>query len=108
MPRESYVYDKATGQLVERNAYYASRPPVARSSLPTPMIITDTIEIKSMVDGRVYTSKRGLRKSYRQQGYTEVGDAYDKHLPEPPKPKLDDKERRLDIAKAFSRAGVSL
>jgi hypothetical protein len=108
MPRESYVYDKATGQLVERNAYYASRPRPARSELSSPMVITDSIEIKSMTDGRIYTSKRGLRAAYRQQGYIEVGDAYDKHLPEPPKSKANDKERRLDIAKAFSEAGVSL
>lgn len=108
MPRESYVYDKSTGQIVERNLYYATRPPVARSSLPTPMVITDNVEVKSMVDGRIYTSKRALRRSYREQGYTEVGDAWDKKLPEQPKPKIDAKERRLDIAKAFSRAGVSL
>ena len=108
MPRESYVYDKATGQLVERDAYYASRPRPARSALPCPMVIPDNIEIKSMTDGRIYTSKRALRAAYRKQGYIEVGDAWDKKLPEPPKPKIDAKERRLDIAKAFSRAGVSL
>ena len=108
MPRESYVYDKATGQLVERDAYYASRPAPARSALPAPMVISDAVEVKSMVDGRMYTSKRALRQSYRERGYIEVGDAWDKKLPEPPKPKFDDKERRLDIAKAFNRAGISL
>jgi len=108
MPRESYIYDKVTGQLVERDVYYASRPRPARSALPCPMVIPDNVEVKSMVDGRMYTSKRALRRSYREQGYTEVGDAWDKKLPEQPKPKIDAKERRLDIAKAFSRAGVSL
>lgn len=36
-------------------------------------IIPDEICIKSMVDGRVYTSKSALRRHYREAGVIEVG-----------------------------------
>ncbi|OUJ13824.1 hypothetical protein [Acetobacter okinawensis] len=52
----------------------------ARSDLPCPMLITDTIdETQSMADGQFYTSKRALRRTYRADGnpqgkeYIEVG-----------------------------------
>lgn len=53
---------------------------VNRSSLPCPMLITDSIdETQSMADGKFYTSKHALRRTYRADGnpqgkeYTEVG-----------------------------------
>lgn len=54
--------------------------PVARSDLPTPLIISDTIEpTRSPADGRLYTSKAALRSTYKPSGnpqgksYVEMG-----------------------------------
>lgn len=75
-----------------------------RSDLPCPMIISDHIEIKSMVDGETYTSKRALRRSYRERGYLEVGNEEQKI---PAKPKPDRKAIRHSVQKALSRVGIS-
>jgi len=46
----------------------------ARSSLPAPMIIGDTMDpVQSQVTGRFYTSKSALRAEYRRHGVVEVG-----------------------------------
>lgn len=52
----------------------------ARSSMPCPMLIRDTIEpVRSMADGRMYDSMKSLRRTYRADGnpqgqeYHEVG-----------------------------------
>lgn len=76
---------------------------VQRSELPCPMIVSDQIEIKSMVDGEIYTSKRALRQSYRDKGYIEVGNEEQKM---PPKPKPDRKGIRDAVRRAASRVGI--
>ena len=77
----------------------------ARSDLPFPMIMSDQIELKSMVDGRIYTSKAALRASYREKGYVEVGN---EALKPAPKPKPDRKAVRDALGRAFNRAGIAL
>jgi hypothetical protein len=54
--------------------------PVARSSLPMPMVISDEMPPTEQVDGRFYTSKAAFRAVGRALGLTEVGN-------EKPKPK---------------------
>lgn len=77
----------------------------ARSRLPGPMVITDTIEpTKSMLDGRTYTSKSALRRTYREAGVTEVGNETQR-LAQPPR-KPDRKGVEAAVGKAFSRAGL--
>lgn len=46
-----------------------------RSKLPAPHVISDTMEqgVESQLDGKIYTSKAALRKTYRQAGLTEIG-----------------------------------
>lgn len=70
-------FDNGNGRQVFRRVL---QPVEARSSLPCPMIISDGIDpIESMADGRTYTSKTALRRSYRADGnpqgvdYIEVG-----------------------------------
>jgi hypothetical protein len=48
--------------------------PPARSSLPCPHVISDTMDATEQVDGRYYTSKAAFRAVGRQLGLTEVGD----------------------------------
>lgn len=78
---------------------------VAASDLPFPCVISDQIEIKSMADGQMYTSKSGLRKSYRQLGYIEVGNEEQK--PKAPH-KPDRKAIRDSVGRAMNRVGISL
>jgi len=47
--------------------------PPARSRLPRPYVISDTMDATEQVDGRFYTSKSAFRKVGRQHGLTEVG-----------------------------------
>jgi hypothetical protein len=81
---------------------------MTRSDLPTPMVITDTMEpVQSMLDGKYYTSKSKLRETYRAAGVTEVGNDPSVTDPKPHrKPKPSKAEARAAIDKAFSRAGL--
>lgn len=50
------------------------RPPnAARSNFPRPRIASDNIEVRSMLDGKMYSSKGRLRETYRSAGVEEVG-----------------------------------
>jgi len=56
------------------------QPP--RSDLPTPMVISDTMDPLEQVDGKFYTSKRQYRAVGRSLGLIEVGN---EKLPSKPK-----------------------
>lgn len=46
-----------------------------RSDLAAPMLIRDSMDaVQSMLDGKMYDSKRKLRRTYREAGVIEVGD----------------------------------
>ena len=47
--------------------------PVARSTLPCPMVISDEMDPVEQVDGRFYTSKARFRAVGRALGLIEVG-----------------------------------
>lgn len=77
----------------------------ARSHLPGPMIIGDTIEpTQSMLDGRLYTSKSKLRQTYREHGVTEVGN--DVPMAPAPRTRVNRKEIRASVGRAISRSGL--
>lgn len=86
----------------------------ARSDLPAPMLLSDTIEpTQSMVDGQYYTSKAAIRATYKPSGnkegkrYVELGNDSSVTSPKPfTRPKPDRKDVRKSIDKAFSRAGL--
>jgi hypothetical protein len=100
-----FVFDRQTQSIVSAEDYYARKHErVAASDLPFPRVISDQIELKSMADGQMYTSKSGLRRSYRQLGYVEVGN---EELKPTPKPNPDRKAIRESVGKAFARAGLS-
>lgn len=77
-----------------------------RADFPTPMVFsTDTTEpLRSMADGQIYTSKAGMRESYKAsnnpQGvnYIEVGNETRNA------PKLERKADRKGIREAIERA----
>lgn len=77
-----------------------------RSSLPAPMLIRDEMPpTQSMLDGKYYTSKRELRRTYKDAGVVEVGNEIG-HLKPKPKPKPDRGAIRTSVRKAMSQAGL--
>lgn len=77
----------------------------ARSVHGCPMVIGDTMEpVQSMLDGKMYDSKRTLRATYRAAGVTEVGNDPAIHR-KAPKPKANRQAIKAAVNRAFSRAG---
>lgn len=75
----------------------------ARSDLPFPQVMSDTMEpVQSMLDGKMYTSKRALRATYRAAGVVEVGNDPARLKPRK-KPKADEKAIRDTVDHAFAR-----
>lgn len=90
--------------MVEK--HLAGEPPTARSVLPGPMIISDQIELQAQHDGKMYTSKSALRRSYRQKGYVEVGNEWLNKDFSKPAPKVDRKAVHAAVRKAAARVGI--
>lgn len=82
----------------------AVRPHLARSGLPTPQVVTDTMEpVRSMLDGRMYDSKAALRATYRAAGVTEVGN--DAPTKRGPRPEPDREAIKGSVVRAMSAVG---
>lgn len=79
---------------VEPNRWRVERSGVApaRSPLPRPYVISDTMEPTEQVDGKFYTSKAAFRATGRALGLTEIGT-------EKIKPKQRASENRLEKEK---------
>lgn len=80
-----------------------------RSDLPSPMLSLDTMDpVKSMADGKIYTSKAALRSTYKPSGnpdgirYAEVGNEK-VNVSSLPKPKSDVKGIQDALHKAKAR-----
>lgn len=109
-------FDKSLGIWLDEDEY-AFRKAMnsqqsARSDLPAPMLINDTMEpTQSMVDGQYYTSKSQLRSTYKPSGnkegkrYVEMGT--DPSITKPYKrPKPDRESIKASVRTAFSKAGL--
>lgn len=73
MPRQTFVWDKDAHELVPAAIYYNRPRPDRRSGLPRPAVFSDTQEIKSMANGKMYDSKSRYRADLKAMGFTEVG-----------------------------------
>jgi hypothetical protein len=86
MIRGTWVWDRRTRKLVPKHLYRDI--PVARSDLPCPMIISDSLDyVQNPVNGRVYTSKSAYNKAVRAAGCEIVGN---EKVSASPRPQLDD------------------
>lgn len=88
-----------------RFRFVRERPPPARSDLPCPYVISDTMEPTEQVDGKFYTSKREFRAVGRALGLVEVGN---EKLPPKQRASLDPKNiraRREALQCAIARRG---
>lgn len=78
--------------------------PQARSHLPVPGFITDTMdETEHPCDGKVYTSKSTFRKITRQNGCIEVGND-PQRFKKPPQRGPDKKAIERAIDRALTKA----
>jgi hypothetical protein len=99
MSRGTLRWSTYTKRFLPLNDWYAEKAahsiPVARSDLPCPMIISDGIEMKSMLDGQTYTSKRAYHDSLRKGGCEVV---YGEDLQKYSAPTYDEKAHTNEIA----------
>ena len=78
-------------------------PPPARSRLPLPNVIGDSMEPTEQVDGRYYTSKAAFRAVGRAFGLTEVGNERFKPRVRPTDTRAVKEARREAIKQASER-----
>jgi len=75
----------------------------ARSNLPLPYVISDTMEPTEQVDGKFYTSKRAFRATGRALGLVEVGNEKLKPKPKNAASRAAGEARRASIKKAVEK-----
>lgn len=103
LTRASYVFDRSIGKLVERDEYHARQMPPKRSDLPTPMVITDSMDaLQHPCTGEFMTSKRAFSAVTRAHGCIEMGNDPARLRPRQ-KPKPDRKAIRDSLSKARAR-----
>jgi hypothetical protein len=102
MIRGTWVWDRQNQKLVEKHLYRDL--PVARSDLPSPMIISDQMDVTmNPANGRRYDSKRAYQKAVRAAGCEILGNEKPSASP---RPQLDDPGN--DIKQAIEQLGVTV
>lgn len=94
--RGVWVQDPQTGKLIPKHLY--RRAPVARSHLPSPMVISDSLDgVWNPMDGRHYDSKSAYYRSVRQRGGEIIGNESPRVASPPPLPSAE-----ADVAEALN------
>lgn len=77
------------------------RTPVARSDMPCPMLISDSMPDAEHVDGKFYSSKSAYRRVTKANGLIEVGNDPGRFR----KPKTPDRDKAIEtsIDRAIAR-----
>ena len=96
------------GELIEiepgRWRFVKPTTPPARSDLPRPYVISDSMPPTEQVDGRFYTSKAAFRRVGRANGLIEVGtEKLSAIKPRETSTKQVKDQRRRDIRTAIER-----
>lgn len=108
--REAYKrgYDAIMWKPVQHE--FKERTPVARSTLPCPMLSGDNLDREAWgPDGKLHSSKASLRASYKPSGnpmgnsYIEVGN---EKLPEPKPRMASDASIDQSIRTALAKVGA--
>lgn len=75
MPRETLIYDRSLGRLIDAGEYHARQSKgVKRSSLPSPQVMRDITPFMNVaVDGKEISSRSHKREMMKQHGLVEVG-----------------------------------
>lgn len=74
----TYVYDKASGRMVDKETRAPMNPDHA--PLATPMVMRDTPGYSSPIDGKWIEGRRARRYDLEKNGCIEAGDAPPKKL----------------------------
>jgi hypothetical protein len=104
LARESFVYDRTLGKLVNKEEWLARQSRgVKRSSLPAPQVMRD-IEpfVNVAVDGKVIGSRSHKREMMKQHNLVEVGN----ERPTPRKVLKPKVSVRNSIKRSLSQLGV--
>lgn len=91
MSRITMVYDRTTRKMVVKGK--------VRRKQAGPSIIGDIQDVRSMLDGKVYSSRRHYRDSVKARGCEIVGNDFNNQPMERPMP--DTPGLRDDIARAI-------
>ena len=75
----------------------------ARSDLPLPYVISDTMDAVEQIDGKFYTSKRAFRAVGKAAGLVEVGNEKLKPKPKNAASRAAGEARRASIKKAVEK-----
>jgi hypothetical protein len=67
MSRQRFIQDRVTGKLIPAEEYYA------RDEVKAPMVMNDIQPYRSMIDGRMITSRSTHREHLKSHGCVEVG-----------------------------------
>jgi hypothetical protein len=79
------------------------RPQPKLSDLPCPRIASDIMDpVQSQVDGKMYDSKSGIRRSYKETGHEEIGNDPARLRPFV-RPKNDRRKIKETVEKAKAR-----
>lgn len=88
------------GEVVEKGGPKDVQSSVARSDMPCPMLIGDSMPAAEHVDGKFYESKSAFRRVTKANGLIEVGTEKLNHQ----RPKMSKAEREKGIDRAVERA----
>ena len=105
----TFRWSKYSHRFLTLPEWYSERAahetPVARADLPCPMIISDCTDgIKSMADGKIYTSKRAYEASVKAQGLEIVGNSDLSKYTADPHEKFNTKQHVEDIERDVKTA----
>lgn len=98
MPRQRYIQDPVTFELIPADEYTARRDPTA------PYILPDIQPYQSMQTGEMITSRSRHREHLKQHGLVEIGNEISAAMTKS-KPKDNREERRRVIAEVLSARG---
>jgi hypothetical protein len=102
-----YIWDRATMQLMDPAAYYASKPAPQRSALACPTIHGDFTDYTLCpADGVRYGSKGEYRAALRRNGCIEVGN--EKISTGPGKAEFKPDGIRDDLKRTMSQLGAAV
>ena len=90
---------------VESNRWRVERRATgpARSDLPRPYVISDTMEPTEQVDGRFYTSKAQFRAVGRALGLVEIGNEKARPKKKPSSTREEKEKRRKSLKLALDK-----
>lgn len=98
MPRQRFIQDPVTHELIPADEWYSRPDPSA------PFVIPDISPYKSMATGEMVTSRSAHREHLKRHGLVEIGNEVKHHL-STPKKQDNREERRRAIAEVLNGMG---